>query len=67
MMRSPTPEAEVDYPDHHVHMPTQSVKLPKLSLPSFHGDPLQRQSFWDAFDVAIHSNYNLSGVKIFTY
>ena len=31
-------------------------RLPKLNLPSFAGDPLTWQSFWDSFKAAVHSN-----------
>ena len=42
-------------------------RLPKLSLPSFSGDPLTWQSFWDSFFAAIHSNPTLSGIQKFIY
>lgn len=44
-----------------------SSRLPKLTLPSFSGNPLEWQSFWDSFSVAIHLNPNLSGVQKFNY
>ena len=34
-------------------------RLPKLSLPTFSGDSMQWQTFWDSFDAAIHSNAGL--------
>ena len=30
--------------------------LPKLDVPTFAGDPLKWQSFWDCFEAAIHLN-----------
>ena len=42
-------------------------RLPKLSLPTFSGDPLMWQSFWDAFEAAINSNSTLDGVQKFNY
>jgi len=36
-------------------------RLPKLTIPMFNGDPLSWQSFWDCFDLAVHSNPNLTG------
>ena len=42
-------------------------RLPKLSLPTFSGDSLQWQTFWDSFDAAVHSNVGLSGVQKFNY
>ena len=43
------------------------IRLPKLTLPTFHGDPLQWQTFWDAFSTAIHSNTDLADVQKFNY
>ena len=37
--------------------------LPKLSIPTFTGDPLTWQSFWDCFDSAVNSNPILSDVQ----
>ncbi|KAH3846642.1 hypothetical protein DPMN_088944 [Dreissena polymorpha] len=40
-------------------MTNQSVsfqKLPKLSLPSFHGDIVDWQTFWDSFKCSVHQN-----------
>jgi len=49
----------------HLH---QNVSLPpKLSLPTFIGDSLHWQTFWDSFDAAVHSNPSLSGVQKFNY
>ena len=42
-------------------------RLPKLSLPTFSGEPLSWQTFWDSFSAAVHSNYTLSGVQKFNY
>ena len=42
-------------------------RLPKLSLPTFSGDPLMWQSFWDAFEAAINSNSTVDGVQKFNY
>ena len=41
--------------------------LPKLSLPSFSGDPLSWQTFWDSFSAAVDSSPVLSGVQKFNY
>ena len=43
------------------------VRLPKLMLPTFSGDPLDWQSFWDTFAASVHSNTSLSGVQKFQY
>ncbi len=42
-------------------------RLPKLNLPTFSGDLLTWQTFWDSFDVTVHSNPNLSDVQKFSY
>ena len=42
-------------------------RLPKLNLPSFAGDPLTWQSFWDSFQAAVHSNAALDSVQKFNY
>ena len=42
-------------------------RLPKLSLPTFSGNPLTWQTFWDSFYAAIDANPNLSGIQKFNY
>ena len=32
------------------------LKLPKLSVPTFRGDPMKWSVFWDNFQAAIHDN-----------
>ncbi len=47
---------------------TQSTsRLPKLSFPTFNGNSLHWQTFWDSFDAAVHPNTSLSGVQKFNY
>ena len=43
------------------------ARLPKLDVPSFAGDPLKWQSFWDCFEAAIHLNPHLSEVQKLSY
>ena len=43
------------------------TRLPKLILNKFDGDLTKWHSFWDSYDVAIHSNPELSSVDKFTY
>ena len=43
------------------------VKLPKLTVKSFYGDPTNWQEFIDTFNVAIHENEDLSPIEKFTY
>ena len=45
----------------------QSNRLPKLVLPSFNGNPLEWQTFWDAFRSAVHDNDTISDVQKFNY
>ena len=42
-------------------------RLPKLVLPTFNGNPLQWQTFWDSFKAAVDSNPCLSQVQKFSY
>ena len=43
------------------------AKLPKLSLPIFHGDVTEWPTFWDSYEAAVHKNASLSDVEKFTY
>ena len=43
------------------------VKLPKISLPRFNGNPVKWTPFWDSFQSAIHLNPELSDVDKFSY
>ena len=42
-------------------------RLPKLTLPTFNGDPLQWETFWDSFDAAVNSSIGLSNMQKSTY
>jgi hypothetical protein len=44
-----------------------TVKLPKLELPKYNGDPLKWRAFWDAFHSSIASNPSLSDIDKFNY
>jgi len=44
-----------------------SHRLPKLTLPSFDGDILKWQTFWDCFESTIHLNNHLTDVSKFAY
>ena len=43
------------------------VKLPKISLPRFNGNPIKWTAFWDSYESAIHLNRDLSEVDKFNY
>ena len=48
--------------NYHSTQQFATSRLPKLSLPTFSGDPLTWQAFWDSFFAAIHSNPSLSRI-----
>ena len=39
------------------------IRLPYLNMPTFSGDPLSWEPFWDSFQAAVHSNSSLSAVQ----
>ena len=39
------------------------TRLPKLTIPTFSGDPLQWQPFWDCFEAAVDHNPSISSVQ----
>ena len=44
-----------------------SVKLPKIVLKKFDGNPTNFQSFWDSYNTAIHENEDISDVNKMAY
>ena len=44
-----------------------TVKLPKLEISKFNGDPTKWQSFFDSFQAAVGKSTNLTGVEKFNY
>ena len=44
-----------------------TTRLPKLDIPTFTGQPLESQPFWDCFAAAIDSNPSLTGVQKLSY
>ena len=42
-------------------------RLPRLILPTFDGNPLYWQSFWDSYRAAVHDNPSLSDIQKFNY
>ena len=57
-------QVSVTQPPHHS---IYFHQLPKLSLPTFCGDLLTWQAFWDNFESAIHLNGSLTNVQKFNY
>ena len=43
------------------------VKPPKLEISKFNGNILNWQSFWDQFNLAIHTKTNISDIDKFSY
>ena len=46
---------------------SKSVKLPKLELNKFNGDPTKWKSFSDSFLSAVHNNDDISDIQKMTY
>ena len=44
-----------------------NVKLPKITLKSFSGNPLEWLSFWDSFQASVDKNSDISGVDKMNY
>ena len=49
------------------HASSQNHRLPKLDLPTFDGNILHWQTFWDAFDSTINLNTTLTEIQKFSY
>ena len=43
------------------------VKLPKITLAHFKGNPIYWTAFWDSFESAVHLNDALSDIDKFNY
>ena len=48
------------------HVRGARVKLPKITLPRFNGDPVRWTSFWDSYQSAIYLNSELTEVAVST-
>ena len=55
---TPTPTSTPTY---------DGIKLPKIDVPSFDGNILHRQTFWDQFCISIHHRTNLSEAEKLVY
>ena len=47
--------------------PKRFANLPKLTINSFGGNPIDFQTFWDNFRVAVHENNSLEKIMKFNY
>ena len=45
---------------HDTHIVNTTVRLPRLDLPTFSGNTLEWQTFWDGFEAAVHNNSTIS-------
>ena len=65
-------------PEHPPHLPPDTgtsatgvagskVKLPKISLLHFKGNPIYWTAFWDSYESAVHLNSALSDIDKFNY
>ncbi|XP_032227965.2 uncharacterized protein LOC116611657 [Nematostella vectensis] len=67
------PPPNITHPSNEPFIPqasnfnSYSTRLPKLNLPVFSGDPLEWMTFWDSFNVAVHSKPGLPDVDKFNY
>ena len=48
-------------------MEAKGVRLPKLEVPTFDGQVVHWQSFWEQFDISIHSRASLSKTEKLVY
>ena len=71
-LRQSTSDLPTSHPrDHREHGEVfqghSTTRLPKLDIPTFTGQSLEWQSFWDCFKTAIDSNPSLTGVQKLSY
>ena len=64
LMKVPIPEPKQCLRNEKVK---SRMKLPKLEMKKFSGDPKEYRTFRDAFEVSINNDRGLSGVEKFTY
>lgn len=64
---SDVPNASSTEPREPHYGTNSAVRLPRLDLPTFSGDALEWQSFWDGFDAAVNSNQAISSVQKLNY
>ena len=44
-----------------------AIELPKIKIPTFDGDILNWVTFWEQFEIAIHSNKRLHDIQKLAY
>ena len=50
-----------------INLISSGIKLPKINVPNFDGDVLNWNSFWQQFNVAIHSKAQLNDAEKLAY
>jgi hypothetical protein len=61
---------QMDYIGDRTNIPLSNSfhhKLPTTSMPTFSGDLLTYQTFWDSFESSVHNNPSLTDVQKFSY
>ena len=62
------PQAVATHASHDdSHQARAQIKLPKLDLPKFNGDPIRWPEFWDQFESTIDQNRHLADVDELKY
>ena len=59
--------ASVSLPSASVSSGASVSRLPKIELPTFKGDPLKWQGFWDQFKISIHENERINDIDRFNF
>ena len=63
----PTPLQQTLQGSHDVRSSVEKVKLPKLPLTIFNGDPTRWNTFWDSFKSSIHDHSGLADIDKLKY
>ena len=58
-------DSEISFPSSSSRV--TGVKLPKIFIKKFNGDPINWQQFSDTFEATVHKNESLSNIEKFTY
>ena len=48
-------------------MAETGVRLPKIEVATFNGNVLERNLFWEQFEVTVHSKIHISDAEKFAY
>ena len=60
-------QRQMDLQPQTISPPSNSIRLPVLQCPTFEGDILKWQEFWDSFEATIHMNKSLHEIEKFNY